>query len=221
MADRAAYPQIPSTVWWGVRGLLKRSPSAKVDPEMLGATLGVQPVAARQYLSELIRVGILDEDGKATNVALKWRQDDEYAGAVEELASTAYPEGLITIAPPGDADRQTVVNWFVSQNLGEGAAKNKAATYLLVTSKEPNDAPAKASVTTNNSPSTKGSTGLPKKGPTRKAAEKDGAKQRKSKDESSGLLPLNVNVQIHISADASSDQIESIFAAMRKYLRDD
>jgi hypothetical protein len=32
-------------------------------------------------------------------------------------------------------------------------------------------------------------------------------------------MPLNVNVQIHISADASSEQIEAIFANMKKYLR--
>jgi hypothetical protein len=33
-------------------------------------------------------------------------------------------------------------------------------------------------------------------------------------------IPLNVNVQIHISADASGEQIESIFSAMRRYLYD-
>jgi hypothetical protein len=33
-------------------------------------------------------------------------------------------------------------------------------------------------------------------------------------------MPLNINIQIHISADATSEQIENIFAAMKKYLYD-
>ena len=31
-------------------------------------------------------------------------------------------------------------------------------------------------------------------------------------------MPLNINVQIHISAEATGEQIESIFTAMRRYL---
>jgi hypothetical protein len=33
-------------------------------------------------------------------------------------------------------------------------------------------------------------------------------------------MPLNINVQIHISAEATGAQIESIFSAMRRYLYD-
>lgn len=33
-------------------------------------------------------------------------------------------------------------------------------------------------------------------------------------------IPLNLNIQIHISADAGTDQIETIFRAMRMYLND-
>ena len=59
MADKLSYPQIPSTVWWGVRNLLQRSPNATIDERALGVELNVQEVAARQYVVELKRVGIL------------------------------------------------------------------------------------------------------------------------------------------------------------------
>jgi len=216
------FPQIPSTVWWGVRQMLQRSPKAKLDETMLGANLGVQTPAAKQYLGELRRVGIIDEEGRATDLANQWRMDDTYPDAVEAIARVSYPEGLVTISPPSSPDRQKVVNWFMRQGLGEGSAKNKAATYLLVTNPVPNGAaPPVAQEGKRTSGqraverSTKESTTRPK---TSEKPKRDSSEDRAA---APGAIPLNLNVQIHISADASSEQIETIFSAMRKYLRND
>ncbi len=219
MADQS-FPQIPATVWWGMRQLLQRTPSAKFDDGMIAASLGVQPAAARQYVAELKRIGILDDEGKATEIANLWRMDLSYGEAVEAIVSGAYPEQLTTIAPPGNADRQTVVNWFMQQGLGEGSARNKAATYLLVSSAEPN--------TTSNSSTRKDSkrnsgddTAKPLTAARRTRRSTSPPMADKPAKSTADIMPLNVNVQIHISADAGNDQIESIFAAMRKYLKDD
>ncbi|MDB5660900.1 MAG: hypothetical protein JWS10_3515 [Cypionkella sp.] len=221
MADQS-FPQIPSTVWWGMRQLLKRTPNAKFDENMLAASLNVQAVAAKQYINELKRVGILDDDNKGTDLAGRWRMDESYPQAVEELARGVYDEGLITIAPPGDADRARVVSWFMNQGLGEGSAKNKAATYLLITSLQPNGAPNQAT-----RPSGEKAKEAKRVEPrtasqaTRGRVQKGNETPRGSKTRGEMLMPLNVNVQIHISADATTDQIETIFSSMRKYLRDD
>src|SRR5690606_29922524 len=124
-------------VWWGVREIFQRSPRAKIDEGMLAASLGVQPVAARQYIVELKRVGLLDDESRGTPLANLWRVDDTYAQAVSDMADACYPEGLVTIARPGGADRQRVVNWFLNQWHGAGTARDKAATYLMITSAEP------------------------------------------------------------------------------------
>ena len=214
MADQS-YPQIPTTVWWGMRTLLQKTPSAKFDESMLAAQLSVQPAAARQYVAELKKVGILDEEGRCTDLANKWRMDETYADAVNELASAVYPEQLVTISPPGEANRQKVKNWFMTQGLGEGSANNKAATYMLITNSSPGEsAPARAQ---SNGSGTKRPSQSTVKKPTKQLK---GAP--KSADSGQGgelidALPLNVNVQIHISADASADQIDAIFSAMRKY----
>lgn len=226
MADRTRYPQIPSTVWWGVRAILQRTPNATIDERLLGVQLGVQEAAARAYITELRAVGIINEDGKATPLAHKWRLDDSYAEAVEQLIQDTYPEGLVHIAPPGEAERQKVVSWFQREGLGHGAAGNKAATYLLLSSPTPNEAPrAGAKAAQGEQP--------PRARPARQAA----SSPVKTKDEggrtparrgngeqrnTSGAdaFPLNINVQIHISADAGTEQIESIFQAMRRYLYD-
>jgi len=115
MADKARYPQIPSTVWWGVRGILNRTPNATVDERLLGIQLRVQDAAAKQYIVELKSVGILSEESRATPLALKWRLDATYVEAAEELIRSVYPEGLLAVAPLDSPDRQKVVEWFLRE----------------------------------------------------------------------------------------------------------
>jgi hypothetical protein len=128
MAEKNRFPQIPSTVWWGVRNLLQRTPNATIDERLLSVELKVQETAAKAYTNELKAVGILTDEGKATQIAQKWRIDETYPEAVENLVSSNYPEGLRHVAPPGAADRQKVISWFLKEGLGQGTATNKAAT---------------------------------------------------------------------------------------------
>jgi hypothetical protein len=229
MAEKARLPQIPSTVWWGVRAILNKTPSATVDERFLSIQLGVQEVAAKQYIAELVSVGILNEDNKATPLAHKWRLDSTYHAAVDELIEAVYPEGLRHVAPPGEGDRQKAVNWFQQEGLGEGTAKNKAATYFLLGTKDPNEAPPRVASTKNSSDEGARSNptkrvvqvgSKPKVGRPRDAVGADQQQQDKNGNGRVEGIPLNVNVQIHISADAGTEQIEAIFSAMRRYLHD-
>jgi len=215
MAEKNSYPQIPATVWWGLRGILQRTPTVTVDERFISVQLGVQEVAARQYLTELKRVGILTEDGRATSLAGRWRNSDTYWDAVQEILKSAYPESLLHVAPPEDQDRQKAIAWFTHEGLGSGTAGNKAATYLMIGSRTPNESPVRSASPQKTSSEVA------------KAAKTSPTKQAQSagaRAEASGrhvdLMPLNVNVQIHISADATGEQIESIFSAMRRYLYD-
>lgn len=220
MAEKISYPQIPSTVWWGVRNLLQRSPSATFNERTLGVELQVQATAAKQYLAELKRVGILNDEGKATPLAGKWRHDETYSDAVREILSNAYPDDLVQIAPPGSADRQKVISWFTREGLGTGTAGNKAATYLLLGSATPNESPSRGAGGSQKAQPREAQAA--KKANSAPPARTVTPKARQPGDGLThvGPMPLNVNVQIHISADASADQIESIFSAMRRYLYD-
>lgn len=219
MAEKQSFPQIPSTVWWGVRALLQRSPNSPISERTLGVQLNVQEAAAKQYVVELRRAGILDEDGKATELGQRWRHDDTYADAVSDILSQTYPESLIQIAPPGEADRQKVISWFTREGLGTGTAGNKAATYLLISSAEPNASTPK-SVGAGTGSQRKSSAKASKAEGSKKAVTENAPREAKVRPPAPDQMPLNVNVQIHIGADASSDQIESIFSAMRRYLYD-
>ena len=217
MAEKQSYPQIPATLWWGVRNVLKRTPGITFNERTLGVEFQVQETAARQYLIELKRVGLLNEDNKATPLALKWRQDDTYGEAADELLRNAYPEDLVQIALRGAVDRQKIISWFTREGLGAGTAVNKAATYVLIGSDVPSEYP-----TRGNPPSQKGSES--EEPQTRRVLSET---RRRSKSSAVGPqtalvspMPLNVNVQVHIRADATGEQIESIFSAMRRYLYD-
>lgn len=233
MADKVRYPQIPSTVWWGVRSIMQRTPNATIDERLLGVTLGVQEAAARAYIVELRSVGILSDENKATPLAQKWRLEDSYAEAVDQIIQSTYPEGLVHVAPPGEAERQKVVSWFLREGLGQGAAGNKAATYLMISSPTPNEAPRAVAKAAQGESSPRGRAAPTKAQRTTTTVEREvGRAPPKGGGEGGGhggsggqkagseTFPLNVNVQIHISADAGTEQIESIFQAMRRYLYD-
>src|SRR5690606_35131671 len=116
------------------------------------------------------------------------------------------------------------LNWFLNQGLGAGTARNKAATYLMITSPEPGAAgvasgrgEGKKSNATEAVDSSTSPTATKRTSPGRRPA----PSASNGKKDESAPMPLNVNVQILISADASSEQIETSFSAMRKYLKND
>lgn len=219
MADKPGFPQIPGRVWWGVRDLISNRPKMKFDDSNLAATLNVQPVAARQYLAELKRIGLLDEQGIPTELGERWRHDEGYEDVVSAILASAYPDGLVSIAPPGGADRTAVERWFQHSGLGAGTAKNKAGTYLMIANDRPGEVKVRASTPRPEKPAQASQVA---KSPPAKRADTAAAKGvSPQRDTRSSSFPLNLNVQIHISADASTDQIEMIFAAMKKYLHDE
>jgi len=211
----SGYPQLPTTVWRGVWQLLNKAPTRKLDDRTLAAELGVQSTAAKQYLKELQKLNILNADGQPTEVADKWRQNGNDLKVISEILEGAYPEGLRELAPPSDLDRDKVIRWFQGEKLGIGAARNKAATYIMVASGIPDEVP--------KNPGSNGRKKREKAAPPAPAAtknERSAPTKAHPPRESRRKPQLAVNVQIHISADASAQQIDAIFSSMRKYFDD-
>lgn len=222
MADpKQNFPQIPSTVWWGLREQFKKTLPTKVTDSYLVAQLNVQATAAQQYLRELKKVGLLDEEGKPTDAAKKWRFDDTYREAADEILRTAYPSDLIELASPDDHDRQKAARWIMrAGDLGEGAARNKAATYFMIGASEPpSDLTTPRTTRAPRAVAAREHSSKPTATPRAKSEAAAPPAARDNRGGSDAMMPLNVNVQIHISADATSEQIEAIFANMKKYLR--
>jgi hypothetical protein len=220
MADTANYPQLPRNVWRGAWGILRKTPKRKLDGKALSAELGVQVTAAKTYARELCRLGLLNDDFAPSDLANRWRQDGKAADVIEEMLALAYPDDLRDMAPRTDLDRDKIVRWFMGEGLGEGSAKNKAATYIMVSmgvsedeelpQAKPRRAASPAGPRTRQVPLQRTDKGHGQSG-------NGNDKPSKGKSVRQGRPDLNVNVQIHISADASVEQIDAIFSSMRRY----
>lgn len=215
--ERTTFPQVPRTVWWGVRGILQSKPSVTFDAKLLSISLGVQEAAAAAYLKQLQDLKVLDSDGKATPIALKWRLDAGYTEAASKLLELNYPDTLRDTIPPLVENREKIVQWFMHDGLGKGAAGNKAATYLLIGASKPNEVEPSAKPKGGKVTATDTSKRTPEK--TKKSEKEDGPSENQPNGkESPSIIPLNLNMQIHISADATNEQIEHVFKSIRKYL---
>ena len=219
MPDLKNYPQIPSAIWWGFREMLINKPSIQISAKLVAIQFDVQETAAKAYIRELQKIGMLDEDGRPTPVALKWRMDDSYSEAVAEILATVYPDELREILDVKAIDKAKAKQWFQYDGLGTGAAGNKTATLVVIASPTPGEAQklptTKPEVVSRKAPAKKEAN-------VAKAAEIEKQKAQKGAQQKfNTAFPMNLNIQIHISADSSNEQIETIFRSMNKYLSSD
>ena len=140
---------------------------------------------------------------------------------------------MTSFISPENGDRAKAISWFMHEGFGQGAAGNKAATYLLIASPTPGDSQARTPIGKGKAKAVDSrlGTGQPRSGKTisEPTAQQDAtpetapsstalAEQTTPNHTKREIIPLNVNVQLHIGADASNEQIETIFSAMKRYL---
>lgn len=230
MADdtKTTYPVIPEKNWWQLRDNFKRSIPTAATPGYIATALNMTEKSARDnILRSLVLFKIVDKDGKPLERARRWRDDEEYAKVCEEIREEIYPKELLEALPPPSPNRQSVERWFASKTgLGQVSAKKMAITYELLCEANPNTAQQQ---NTANKSSNK-----PKVTKTLKPQPVSNVSKQDSKDEAPKENPLHVkshtqkhtaiapaihiNIQIHIAADSTANQIDHIFASMAKHL---
>ncbi|WIJ25006.1 hypothetical protein [Devosia sp. RR2S18] len=141
--------------------------------------------------------------------------EESYAEAVQEILKKSYGEELLAVAPD-PTDRPKAIAWFQRQGLGEGSARNKAATYMMIASPSPGEAGARSSNAAAAKP--KAQKSRESKAPPKDTAPRENTGSDGPDQTPVSLFPVNLNLQIHISADVSSDQIDAIFASMKRHL---
>ena len=227
MADneKTTYPNIPVKHWWALRNRFKQSIPSAVTPGYLAAALGMQEGSAKtNILPTLIIFKIVDDDGKPTDRAIQWRDDERYSQVCDEIKKEIYPQELLDALPGPSPDRDAVERWFAN-NAGVGAiaAKRMALVYLFLCESDP----SKGQDVTTSTPKRRKTT-KPKPTP-KKVAEPKKSSELPAEDAPDTILQqptqpavmspaLHIDVQIHISPDASAEQIDQIFASMAKHL---
>lgn len=231
MATATTYPKISRKLWWLLRDRFKKTIPSAVTPTLVTSLAQMADASARaNVISPLRELGLLDEDNKPTELASRWRHDDDYAAVCHEIRQKTYPSELIEAYPAPDANqKQSIQSWFMKAgNVGEVAARMYAETYLLLSQADPTKKEEKAS------------SAAPARAAKAKSTMKTKTSAKLAPVTSKTILPpeqvkqevpeppahsshpripaIHIDVQVHISPDTSAEQIDRIFESMAKHL---
>lgn len=216
---KKSYPLLPVAHWWTLRDKFKQSIPGVVTANYLATALNTQPRSARNNVLPYLKdFGLIDDEGKTTDLAKAWRDDKQYPDVCRKIQTRIYPEELVAaISNPGE-DRGNVERWFANETgAGRGAVRRMAGIYIVV---------SEADASKNAGKQVKPKAKIPTKKSTEKLGKEIKAshplKQGKPENVTNGHAPvapgLNINLQIHISADATPDQIDKIFESMARHI---
>lgn len=215
--SKRSFPSMPAKHWWALRDQFKRSIPTQVDAGYVASVLGMAESSARaNVLPSLRATGLIGGDGKPTQRAVRWRDDHHYGEVCEEMRNDLYPDQLVEIAPTAD-DRPAAERWFANNTgAGQSAVFKMTSFYLTLVEADPTRGtlagprPAAAKRTTTRA-KTRGN--KKPSGPTPPAGLSVDESRHERRSPS-----FHLNVQIHISADASAEQVDRIFESMARHL---
>ena len=209
------YPMLPTGHWWTLRDRFKQSIPGVVTSNYLATTLKMKEKSARgnvlPYLHEFM---LVDEDGKTTELTKKWRDDAEYPEVCKMMLDKVYPQELKDAVPDPANDLEAVRRWFANQTgAGEDAVKKMARIYLTIAQGDVGTKPQKKAKSGAKRLGVKGNPKAMRTNPVKPLPSPGSVKQRPP------TFPgVNINLEIHISSDATPDQIDKIFESMAKHI---
>jgi len=215
-----SYPMLPVGHWWTLREKFKQSIPGVVTDNYVATALNMQPRSARgNVLPYLKDFGLIDEEGKTQqDMAKAWRDDEQYADACRRIRERIYPEELMAAVPNPEGNRSALERWFANRTgAGAGAIGRMSAIYTVISQADASKRPH----------------GKRQKEATALEAKEQRRIQKKPRPASSlreaggpvlaGDLParapgVSINLEIHISSDATPDQIDKIFESMARHI---
>ncbi len=228
-ARRVTYPNLPDANWWALRRRFQQTMPREVDASYLATVLNIGEAAAGNLIGPLRAVGLIDENGRPTDLALAWRDDEQYREVTQTMLESVYPQGLRDAAPPPTPDRAAVVRWFSrATGAGQAATERMARLYLLLAAGNPaGGEPAAA----DRAPRQGQGAAAPGRAARRSPAAgrpASAAADTPVAAPAHAATPatrhaqpsVHIDIQVHIDPAATAEQIDQIFASMARHLYD-
>lgn len=218
-ANKKSYPMLSKKVWWQLRKKFKQSIPGTVTTSYLVALLDMKENSARNnVLPYLEQLGIIDNEGKTLHRARQWRDDAQYPDVCKEIREKIYPKDLLDAAPNPSEDKDAASRWFANNTgTGQTAVSKMVGVYSLLMDADVNtESTAHAKTETSNTKKAS----APKKSrasETKNVNDPSGKSLRRG-DSSVNGPGVYINLQIHVSSDATPDQIDQLFASMAKHI---
>lgn len=226
--ENKSFPNIPVSHWKTLRGQFKKSIPGTITSNYLSSILGMSEVSAKTNIMAPLRVmGFIDENGSVNqDMARKYRDDNQYKDFCADLLKKIYPSDLLDAFPDVDSDREKVKSWFMNHTGGgESGVGRMVAFYLTLCEADTStaiDSGKKPKASNNSIVKPKASLNSTNKTqPTLNAKIETKSEEKPSiqpVSKKTDLPSLNINIQVHISSDATPDQIDKIFESMGKHL---
>ena len=216
MADKKkTFPMLPIGHWWSLRKKFKQSIPGVVTNSYLATVLQMGIESARANVLPFLKtLGIIDAEGKTGERAKQWRDDARYAQVCKDILSEVYPAELLH-AVTDPSHRQQAETWFANETgAGEAAVARMAVLYCVLlegdASKQPDEKTDRPRPEKKVTKTREADRPVPPTPP----------KQIHTREENANVaIPgININLEIHISADSTPDQIDAIFAGMAKHI---
>jgi hypothetical protein len=228
--EKRLYPYISANVWTELRVRFKQKVPSAVTAGYLQTALGfASEKGAKNLLPQLRLVGLIDTAGVPTELAKRYRMDDDYPAAAQEIVEAIYPSEVRELFPGPHEDVAAVAGWFMRHTGGgQASAVMQARFYASLISGE---IPSSEKATKSTKAPAAGQKPPAKRVPkVEKPAKPTALAQDQSETPDApsvglpsvgvvGALPgLHIDVQIHIDAEATTEQIDAVFASMAKHL---
>jgi len=212
---KAKYPMLALRNWWIIRKkFIETFPKGAITDNYLAAILGMNKKSARSnVIPELELIGLIDDKSKPTELANRWRDDNEYPKVCEEIKQQVYPRELLDAVSDPAGERESTESWFrMNKKVGKPAARRMVTFYILVSKADPKGGEAALKPPSKE-----------KKAKSQKKEKTEEVAPEMPKEEAplvSAPPSIHIDLQIHISPEATPEQVDKIFESIAKHFKE-
>ena len=224
MADttKKTYPRLSPKNWWDLRNRFKKTIPTQEDSTYLATVLNMSKESAQSNILPFLKMIVLiDPEGKTQDLAKRWRDDKEYPKVCKEMLEHVYPKSLLDTASDRSKIRDEAKRWFMQETgVGAHAANKMTAFYALL-----QDANVEGEKSIHEMVKKSADTKTAKRGWKGKPAVRDKTNDEVEETEDADKIvnqfpEIHINVQVHVSADSTPEQVDHLFASIAKHLKE-